>query len=83
MFVSGTPFESTTLQRLQTDVAWRWFVGLSVWHSIPHAGTLCRFRQRLGVVRLLAACEQAGLIGHLEYYFDCTGVEASAQQATP
>jgi len=83
MFVSGTPFESTTLQRLQTDVAWRWFVGLSVWHSIPDAGTLCRFRQRLGVERLLAACEQAGLIGHLEYYFDCTGVEASAQQATP
>ena len=90
MYVSGTPFESATLQRLQTDVAWRWFVGLGVWQAIPDAGTLCRFRQRLGVerfeailVRLLEACEQAGLIGHMEYYFDCTGVQASAQQVTP
>ena len=90
MYVSGTPFESATLQRLQTDVAWRWFVGLGLWQAIPDAGTLSRFRQRLGVerfeailVRLLEACEQAGLIGHLEYYFDCTGVEASARQVTP
>ena len=90
MYVSGTPFESATLQRLQTDVAWRWFVGLGLWQAIPDAGTLSRFRQRLGVerfeailVRLLDACEQAGLIGHLEYYFDCTGVEASARQVTP
>jgi transposase len=90
MFISGTPFESATLQRLQTDVAWRWFVGLSVLWPIPDAGTLCRFRQRLGVERfeailvtLLEACDQAGLIGHLEHYFDCTGVEASARQVTP
>ena len=54
MYVSGTPFESATLQRLQTDVAWRWFVGLGVWQAIPDAGTLCRFRQRLGVERFEA-----------------------------
>ncbi len=54
------------------------------------SGTLCRFRHRVGVarfeailVKLLEACDQAGLIGHLEYYFDCTGVAASARQATP
>ncbi len=37
MFVSGTPFESVTLVRLQTDVAWRWFVGLSLLHNPAHA----------------------------------------------
>ena len=90
MFSSGTPFESATLQRLQTDVAWRWFVGLSVLWPIPDAGTLSRFRHRLGVERfeailvtLLEVCDQAGLIGHLEAYFDCTGVAASASQVTP
>ena len=90
MFISGTPFESATLQRLQTDVAWRWFVGLGVLRPLPDAGTLCRFRKRVGVARfeailvtLLEVCDQAGLIGHLESYFDCTGVEASASQATP
>jgi transposase len=90
MFISGTPFESRTLQRLQTDVAWRWFVGLSVLGPLPDAGTLCRFRQRVGVARfeailvtLLEVCDPAGLIGHLEAYFDCTGVAASASQATP
>ena len=90
LFISGTPFESAALQRLQTDVAWRWFVGLSVLWPVPDAGTLCRFRQRLGVERfeailvaLIERCDQAGLIGHLEQYFDCTGVEASASQVTP
>ena len=90
MFYSGTPFESATLRRLQTDVAWRWFVGLSILQPIPDASTLSRFRGRLGVKRfeatltcLIQACDAAGLIGHLESYFDMTGVEASATQATP
>ena len=90
MFSSGTPFESATLQRLETDVAWRWFVGLNLWMSVPDAGTLSRFRQRLGVelfetilIALILVCDAAGLIGHEESYYDMTGVEASATQVTP
>jgi len=90
MFYSGTPFESATLRRLQTDVAWRWFVGLSLLRPIPDASTLSYFRARLGVahfeailVILIQACDEAGLIGHLESYYDMTGVEASATQVTP
>jgi len=90
MFVSGTPFESTTLLRLQTDVAWRWFVGLSLLGPVPTAGSLSRFRTRLGVARfeailveLIRVCDQQGLIGQVEAYFDMTGVAASASQATP
>lgn len=90
MFVSGTPFESATLARLQTDVAWRWFVGLSLLGPLPTAGSLSRFRTRVGVARfeailveLILVCDRQGLIGQVEAYFDMTGVEASASQVTP
>ena len=90
MYYSGTPFESMTLRRLQTDVAWRWFVGLSLLCPVPDAGTLSYFRSRLGVVQfeailiyLIQVCDEAGLIGHLESYYDMTGVQASATQVTP
>ncbi len=90
MFVSGTPFESATLLRLETDLAWRWFAGLSVLCGIPDAGTLSRFRSRVGVERfeaimvdLIRACDTAGLLGHDESDYDMTGVAASATQATP
>ena len=90
MYVSGTAFESRTLSRLSTDLSWRWFVGLSIWHKVPDAGTLSRFRKRLGVetfeallVKLIEACDAAGLVGHEEAYYDMTGVAASATQVTP
>lgn len=90
MFSSGTPFESATLLRLETDVAWRWFVGINLWMRVPNAGTLSRFRKRLGVelfeailIDLILVCDEAGLIGHEESYYDMTGVEASATQVTP
>jgi transposase len=90
MFYSGTPFESATLRQLETDVAWRWFVGLSLLRQVPDAGTLSYFRGRLGIERfeailimLIIACDETGLIGHLESYYDMTGVEASATQVTP
>jgi transposase len=90
MFVSGTPFESATLHRLETDVAWRWFVGLNLWCRVPDAGTLSRFRARVGVERFeqilterILVCDRAGLIGHRESYYDLTGVAASATKATP
>lgn len=90
MFQSGTPFESQTLQRLQTDVAWRWFVGLSLLHPVPNAGTLSYFRSRLGaklfeevLIDLIQTCEAAGLVSHIESFYDMTGVEAKATQVTP
>ena len=90
MFLSGTPFESATLRRLETDVAWRWFVGLNLWCRVPDAGTLSRFRSRVGVERFeqiltecILVCDRAGLIGHLESYYDMTGVAGSATKATP
>ena len=66
MFISGTPFESATLQRLSTDVAWRWFAGLNLLTGVPDAGTLSRFRSRVGperfekiFIELVLACDKA------------------------
>ena len=90
MYVSGTAFESRSLSRLKTDMSWRWFVGLNIWDNVPDAGTLSKFRKRLGkekfekiLVKLIESCDEAGLIGHKEGYYDMTGVEASATQVTP
>ena len=90
MFASGTPFESAALERLQTDLAWRWFVGLNLWCGVPDAGALSHFRSRVGVevfeqilTECILACDQAGLVGHVDSYYDMTGVHASATQATP
>ena len=90
MIYSGTPFESATLRQLETNVAWRWFVGLSLLCQVPNAGTLSHFRKRLGgelfeaiLVKLIQWCEAAGLVGHMESYYDMTGVAASASQVTP
>jgi len=90
MYLSGTAFESSTLDRLATDISWRWFVGLSLFSSVPDAGTLSNFRRRLGpelfekiLIELIKQCDEAGLIGHQESYYDMTGVSASATQMTP
>jgi transposase len=90
MFYSGTPFESATLLRLETDVAWRWFSGLNMLVSVPNAGTLSRFRSRVGrevfeeiLIELIVTCDKAGLISHEESYYDMTGVQASGTQVTP
>jgi hypothetical protein len=71
-------------------VAWRWFVGVSLLAPLPTAGSLSRFRTRLGVahfeailVELVLVCDRQGLLGQLEAYFDMTGVAASASQVTP
>ena len=90
LFLYNLAFESELVQQAQTQIVWRWFCGLGLLIPMPTAGTLCRFRDRLGVKRfgeiltwLLQQCEAAELVGHLEAYFDFTAVEASATPLTP
>jgi hypothetical protein len=71
-------------------MAWRWFCGFGVLTTIPTAATLCYFRQRLGsekfveiLVWLIQQCDEMGMIGFEEGYFDFTGKDASATQLTP
>jgi transposase len=86
----GLRFESSLVRQIETQVAWRWFCGFGLLTPIPTAATLCYFRQRLKsakfielMVWLIQQCEQAGMIGFYEAYFDFTGVVASATPLTP
>lgn len=90
MVLYGLLFESSLVEQIGTQVAWRWFCGFGVLTTIPTAATLCYFRQRLGPAKfeevlgwLIQQCYQAGLISLEEAYFDFTGVAASATQLTP
>lgn len=86
----GVRFESSLVRQIETQVAWRWFCGFGLLTTIPTAATLCYFRQRLKsakfielMVWLIQQCDQAGMIGFGEAYFDFTGVVASATPLTP
>ena len=86
----GIRFESSLVRQIETQVAWRWFCGFGLLTTTPTAATLCYFRQRLKsakfielMVWLIQQCDQAGMIGFGEAYFDFTGVVASATPLTP
>jgi transposase len=90
MALHGVSCESGLLRQLETQMAWRWFCGLGVLTTIPTAATLCYFRQRLGsekfveiLVWLIQQCDELGMIGFKEGYFDFTGKDARATQLTP
>lgn len=87
--VYGLRFESSLIEQMETNLAWRWFCGFGVLTPLPTAATLCYFRQRLGPQKfeeilgwLIAECEQAGLVDLEEAYFDFTGVTAGATPLT-
>ena len=86
----GLRFESSLVRQVETNLAWRWFCGFGLLTPLPRAATLCIFRQRLGAEKfeeilgwLIGQCQQAGLIGFEEAFFDFTGVAANADQLTP
>lgn len=90
MALYGLLFESSLVEQIGTQVAWRWFCGFGILTMIPRAATLCYFRKRLGPAKfeevlgwLIQQCYQAGLVSLEEAYFDFTGVAASATQLTP
>ena len=87
--VYGLRFESSLLEQMESNLAWRWFCGFGVLTPLPTAATLCYFRQRLGPQKfeeilgwLIQECEQAGLVDLEEAYFDFTGVTAGATPLT-
>jgi len=90
MALYGLSFESSLVRQIEGQVVWRWFCGFGMLTAIPRTATLCYFRQRLGadkfveiLVWLIQQCNQAGMIGWDEGYFDFTGVATSATQLTP
>lgn len=90
MFLLAVPYETQLIRELQANLLWRWFIGLGVLGKAPDHSTLHDFRNRLGserfvriLVRILSLCQERGLIGNEDLYFDFTAVHASAVAFTP
>jgi transposase len=90
MFLFGVPFETVLVAELQSNVAWRWFIGLGLLEKAPDHSTLCDFRKRLGpkvfvqvLAQLLLICLDRGLIRNVDLYFDFTAVHASGVLLKP
>jgi len=90
MFLFAVPYETQLVMELQANLLWRWFIGLGVLEKVPDHSTLHTFRKRLGperfvriLARILSLCQERGLIGNEDLYFDFTAVHASAVAFTP
>jgi transposase len=90
MFLFAVPYETQLVLELQANLLWRWFIGLGVLEKAPDHSTLHTFRKRLGserfvhiLARILSLCQERGLIGNQDLYFDFTAVHASAVAFTP
>lgn len=90
MFLFAVPYETQLVLELQANLLWRWFIGLGVLEKAPDHSTLHTFRKRLGperfvriLARILSLCQERGLIGNEDLYFDFTAVHASAVAFTP
>ncbi len=90
MFLFAVPYETQLILELQANLLWRWFIGLGVLEKVPDHSTLYTFRKRLGterfvriLARVLSLCQERGLIGNEDLYFDFTAVHASAVAFTP
>lgn len=90
MFLFAVPYETQLVMELQANLLWRWFIGLGVLEKAPDHSTLHTFRKRLGperfvriLARILFLCQERGLIGNEDLYFDFTAVYASAVAFTP
>lgn len=76
--------DAQIIERLRTDMALRWFAGLSLMDAPPNSSTLCYFRSRLGVEgtqkvmdSLIGQAKQRNLLKYRLRLKDATHVEAN------
>lgn len=83
MIFEGIPGETRLVERISTDVAYRFFCGFHIDDRIPDHSTLWAFRKRVGVdffqhvmARILEQCIEKGLVSGDRLMFDCTNTNA-------
>ena len=83
MIYEGIPGETRLVERVRTDVAYRFFCGFHIGEKIPDHSTLWVFRKRVGVelfrqvmARILEQCIETGLVNGDRLMFDCTNTNA-------
>jgi len=85
MFFEGIRSERKLIEIASLNLAHRWYLDYALDEDLPDNSSLTRIRQRLGVdvfqrffEQVVDLCQEAGLVGGKELYFDGTKVEANA-----
>ena len=90
-FLYGIPSERQIEQRVQTDVALRWYLGLVLFDRVPDHSTISQLRRRKPSFRkvfrrlfeeVVRQCVAAGLVSGRLAVTDSTHVKANASQAS-
>ena len=90
-FLYGIPSERQIEQRVQTDVALRWYLGLDLFDRVPDHSTISQLRRRKPSFRkvfrrlfeeVVRQCVAAGLVSGRLAVTDSTHVKANASQAS-
>ncbi len=85
MFFEGIRSERKLIEIASLNLAHRWYLGYALDEDLPDHSSLTRIRQRLGIdvvarffEKVVALCQEAGLVWGRELYVDATKVEANA-----
>lgn len=90
-FLYGIPSERQIEQRLQTDIALRWYLGLDLFDAAPDHSTISQLRRRKPSFRkifrrlfeeVVRQCVVAGLVSGRLAVTDSTHVKANASRAS-
>lgn len=90
-FMYGIPSERQIEQRIQTDIALRWYLGLDLFDAVPDHSTISQLRRRKPTFRkifrrlfeeVVRQCVAAGLVSGRLVGTDSTHVKANASRAS-
>ena len=90
-YLYGIPSERQIEQRIQTDVALRWYLGLDLFDRVPDHSTISQLRRRKPSFRkifrqlfekVVAQCVETGLVSGRLVVTDSTHVKANASRAS-
>ncbi len=90
-FLYGIPSERQIEQRIQTDVALRWYLGLDLFDRVPDHSTISQLRRRKPAFRkvfrrlfeeVVSQCVEKGLVSGRLAVTDSTHVKANASRAS-
>ena len=90
-FLYGIPSERQIEQRIQTDVALRWYLGLDLFDRVPDHSTISQLRRRKPTFRkvfrrlfeeVVRECMEKGLVSGRLAATDSTHVKANASRAS-
>lgn len=88
-YLQGLGSMRRTTQAIQTDMAYRWFLGLDFFDAVPHFGTFSKnYKRRFEGTplfeqifdRILSQCLEHGLVDASTLYIDGTHVKACANR---